>query len=167
MSERGDYTDDEWFTLWRAVATVPTAVMVAHPAHLVREALAADRAFDDMAEQCTGIVRLLVEPGKADKAWLSHRLDLQRRRWGAISPDQFMNETLEDCRRATTLLSERGTPEEIAEYQKALFYVALHVARAGKEGEFFGFGGVVLDESEKVFLRDLAEVLQIEWSEGR
>lgn len=165
MSERSDYTEDEWFTLWRAIAALPTAVMVAHPDHLVQEAFAADSAFARIAGQYQSIVRHLFQPTKTDSEWLSHRLDLQRRRRGTNSPEQFMNETLADCQRAVSLIEGRGTPEEVLDYQQALFHLALKVAEAGKEGGFLGFGSVPLDESEKVFLRDLAEVLHIDWKE--
>lgn len=163
MSHRADYTDDEWFILWRAVANVPPAVMVAHPAHLVREAFVADAALEHVAKTCKSLVSQLLAPPRHETEWLSHRLDLQRRSEGQRDAEEFMNETLDDCRQAIALLAERGNLEEVTEYQQGLFEIALAVAKAGKEGGFWGFGGVAIDESEKVFLRDLADVLGILW----
>lgn len=163
MSQRADYTDDEWFILWRAVANVPPAIMVAHPAHLVREAFVADAALEHVARTCKSMVGMLLAPPRSEAEWLSHRLDLQRRSEGQRDADEFMNETLDDCRQAVALLGERGNPEELKEYQQGLFEIAVAVAKAGKEGGFWGIGGVAMDESEKVFLRDLAEALGLEW----
>jgi hypothetical protein len=76
-----------------------------------------------------------------------------------------MNTTLEECRAALACLAQHGTQEELNAYVSAVFEVALAVAHAGKEGEFLGFGGVALDESEKIYLRDLAQVLGVDWNE--
>jgi len=165
MSQRADYTDEEWLTLWRAVTSVPTAMMVAHPDNLVLEAFAADRALERIATHCSGIVQQLLDPSKSEAEVLSHRLDLQRRSAGQRDADEFMNETLDDCRQGIALLKARGTADEVAEYQNALFQIALAVAKAGKEGGIWGMDGVRIDESEKVFLRDLAEVVGMKWEE--
>jgi hypothetical protein len=165
MSQRADYTEEEWLILWKAVTSVPTAVMVAHPDNLVPEAFAADRALDQIAKRCSGVVEQLLDPPKSEAEWLSHRLDVQRRSAGQRDADEFMNDTLDDCRQGIALLKARGTAEEVAEYQNALFQIALTVAKAGKEEGFWGIGGVRVDESEKVFLRDLAEVLGVVWNE--
>lgn len=165
MSQRADYTDEEWLVLWRAVIDIPTAVMVAHPDNLVQEAFVADKALREIARECSGVVQQLLEPPKGEAERLSHQLDLQRRSGGERDASDFMNDTLKACRRGLELLKSRGTPEEVAEYQTALFQVAIEVAQAGKEGGFWGIGGVAVDESEKVFLRDLAETLGVAWSE--
>jgi hypothetical protein len=108
-------------------------------------------------------VRRLFEPPRQEAEWLSQRLDLQRRNRGELNVQQFMNSSLEECRAALALLERAGTQQEVDGYKRGLFQVALIVANAGKEGEFLGFGGVRLDESEKVYLRELADVLGIEW----
>jgi hypothetical protein len=166
MSQRTDYSDDEWFTLWRPIADVPTAVMVAHPKHIVQEAFAADHALDHAATACEQpLLTMLFRPTKEETEWLSQRLDIQRRYHGRSDSDQFMNDALDECRVALTLLESKADPAEGTEYRQRLFAIALEVANAAKEGGFLGLGGTRLDESERVLLRDLAEVLGVAWQE--
>lgn len=165
MSQRADYTDEEWLRLWRAIVNIPTAVMVAHPDNLVPEAFAADAALKKIAHRCTGIVQQLFDPPKGEAERLSHQLDLERRAQEQLDANEFMNETLGSCREALELLKVRASSEEVTDYQNALFQLAVTVAQAGKEGGFFGMGGAPLDESERVFLRDLADTLGLVWKE--
>lgn len=80
-----------------------------------------------------------VEPGKAE-AWIQ-------------------SAALDKCRRAVAIVSEKGTPEESAEYRDWIAEVAYQIANAAREGGFLGFGGERISGAEKKFLEELSQAL--------
>lgn len=57
-------------------------------------------------------------------------------------------------------LTAQETQESVEDYKKWLLIIALEVARAGKEGDFLGIGGIRFSPEEKEFYSELSEVLQ-------
>ena len=75
------------------------------------------------------------------------------------SPEKIRSLLLEDAQTINTLLKEKASPEEAAEYKAWAMSVAENVARAAKEGGFMGFGGERVSEGEKALFADLGKVL--------
>jgi hypothetical protein len=71
----------------------------------------------------------------------------------------FKNAVLGYVKQALALIKSKGSPEEVAAYEKMMASVAEHVANAAKEGSFFGFGGERVSPGEKAFLDELNAVL--------
>jgi hypothetical protein len=67
----------------------------------------------------------------------------------------FKNSVLGYVKQAIALIKSKGSPEEVAAYEKMMSQVAEHVANAAKEGSFFGFGGERVSAGEKAFLDEL------------
>jgi hypothetical protein len=65
-------------------------------------------------------------------------------------------------RSAVTLLDTRATPDEAAGYKQWLMAIASAVAEAGKEDQgFLGRGGVLVNDSERAALQELAAMLGV------
>lgn len=160
MSVRTDYSDEEWYTLWKAVVSTATATMVADPENLVQEAFAADHVLEQESKKTKEpVLKILLHPTKEETATLSHWLDSERRNRLRATPDEFQIETLTLLATAIEILGAHGSAGEVAAYKEVVWNIACGVANASKEGDFFGFGGVKLNENEKIFLRDLAQLL--------
>ena len=161
MSVRTDYTEEEWYSLWKAVVSTATATMVADPENLVQEAFAADHALQQEGKKTTEpLLRLLLHPTKSEDAHLSLWLDNEQRNRRSATPDEFQIQTLTLLATAIEILTAHGSAAEVAAYKEVVWNIACTVANASKEGDFFGFGGVKLNENEKIFLRDLAQLLE-------
>lgn len=78
------------------------------------------------------------------------------------SPEKIRSLLLEDSQTINTLLKEKASPEEAAEYKAWAMSVAENVAKAAKEGGFLGFGGERVSEGEKALFADLGRVLETE-----
>jgi hypothetical protein len=78
------------------------------------------------------------------------------------SPEKIRSLLLEDSQKINTLLKEKASPEETAEYKAWAMSVAENVAKAAKEGGFLGFGGERVSEGEKALFADLGRVLETE-----
>jgi hypothetical protein len=72
----------------------------------------------------------------------------------------FKNAVLGYVKQAIALIKSKGSPEEVAAYEKMMSQVADHVANAAKEGSFFGFGGERVSAGEKAFLDELNQAMQ-------
>ncbi|MEA3291217.1 MAG: hypothetical protein U9Q71_02765 [Pseudomonadota bacterium] len=78
---------------------------------------------------------------------------------GIDSPDKMRALLLEDTGAITSLLAQKASPEEAAEYKEWAMEVAGNVAKAAKEGGFLGFGGEQVSAGEKALFAELAEAL--------
>lgn len=72
----------------------------------------------------------------------------------------FKNSVVGYVKQAIALVKSKGTPEEVAAYEKMMAAVAEKVANAAKEGTFFGFGGERVSAGEKAFLDELNATLK-------
>jgi hypothetical protein len=70
-------------------------------------------------------------------------------------PDQLPGR----IREAVTILEQKTTPEEAAEYRQFILRVADVVAHAHKEGGVLGIGGKEVSEQEQAVLDELANLL--------
>ena len=68
---------------------------------------------------------------------------------------------LADTSAINTLLIEKATVEEAAEFKEWIMLVAANVAKAAKEGGFLGFGGERISEGEKALFAELAQILGV------
>ncbi|NOQ65182.1 MAG: hypothetical protein GQ582_11785 [Methyloprofundus sp.] len=78
---------------------------------------------------------------------------------GIDSQEKMRALLLADTSAINTLLIEKATVEEAAEYKEWIMLVATNVAKAAKEGGFLGFGGERISAAEKVLFAELAQVL--------
>jgi hypothetical protein len=73
--------------------------------------------------------------------------------------DDVVDEAVNLCRQAIELLSTRGTPEDVEDYQHFVLFVARRVADASTEGGFLGLGGEPVSRTERAVLHQIADAL--------
>ena len=63
------------------------------------------------------------------------------------------------CRQAIELLTNRGTPEDVEDYQHFVLFLARRVAGASTEGGIFGLGGEPISRAERSVLHQIADAV--------
>ena len=76
---------------------------------------------------------------------------------GAEAAD-IVKRSLEDLREVSAILDSRA-PQDAAAFKVLLMGIGQNVAKASMEHAVLGFGGVLVSESEKATLADIANVL--------
>lgn len=165
MSERADYSDEEWGTIVGAPVAVIAAVIGSSPSGpvaIMQEVGAAVKSFERAAEERRDnplIAALLVTLkgrfeafGKSDPA--NEQVDIME-----LGKDPARAVAL--CREARELLERKAPPEHAAELRAWLYELAESVARAAPEGGFFGMGGEQVNAKEQAILDELAAALGV------
>ena len=125
MTNRNDFTEDEWEVLREAPATAGMAVSTAQRGGTFREAMALAKAYGE-ARQNHGASELLDEI-------VSSKPDADRE--DARSPQELTQVAVEKVREAVALLEQKATPEEVDDYRGFVLSLSERVATAKDEGE--------------------------------
>jgi hypothetical protein len=125
MTNRKDFTEDEWELVREAPATAGIAVSTAQRGGTFREAMALAKAYVEAREQ-HGASELLDEVVAA-------RPDAERE--DARTPEELKEVALGKLREAVALLDRKATPEEVEDYRAFVISLAERVASAKDEGE--------------------------------
>lgn len=166
MSERGDYTDEEWATLTGAPVAVIAAVIGASPngpVGIAQEVGAAVQAFERAAETRRDnplIAAMLLTlkgrfeafTGKASEDAAVEKLDIF-----ALGSDPAR--ALAAIGAARELLAQKAPPELAGEVGDWLLELAESVAAAASEGGFMGIGGEQVSAGEREALAAIAAAL--------
>ncbi|MGR8941591.1 MAG: hypothetical protein ACU83V_03845 [Gammaproteobacteria bacterium] len=162
MTTKTDFTSAEWEALRDAPNLVVLAVTVAGasgffgsiaeaiaPAGIIHEALRGDNEL--LREVC-------------EKEEMMSSIESIKSR--AKASDDFARiqatlrqEAIDKSRTAISLLSQKGSPEDVTAYRDFLIRLGDKVANAAKEGAFLGFGGERVSEHERTLLAELAEAV--------
>jgi hypothetical protein len=125
MTNRNDFTEDEWELLCEAPATAGLAVSTAQRGGTFREAMSMARSYAEAREQ-HGASELLDEI-------VSARPDFDRE--DARSPEELQQIAAGKLRDAIALLDQKATAEEVEGYRGFVVSLAERVAQAKDEGE--------------------------------
>lgn len=66
---------------------------------------------------------------------------------------------MHDADKAMDILEDKEPKQTVEEFKTWLLEIAQDVAKAGKEGDFFGFGGTQYSDKEKQLFHDLNDAL--------
>jgi hypothetical protein len=146
MTTKADFNAEEWETITAAPLLAALQVASAERGGQLREGLAAARVYAE-ARQHAGGGGLLDELVSSPPA-----LDQQRLQGG---PEAITQEARLRVRQAVSLLEEKATPEELADYRKFVLTVAEAAAEAHREGGFLGIGSKPVSEKEQAALDDI------------
>lgn len=125
MTNRNDFTEDEWELVREAPATAGLAVSTAQRGGTFREAMSMARAYAEAREQ-HGASELLDEI-------VSARPDFDRE--DARSPEELQQVAVGKLRDAIALLEQKATADEVEGYRGFVLSLADRVAQAKDEGE--------------------------------
>lgn len=166
MTERGDYTDEEWAALTGAPVAVIAAVIGASPngpVGIAQEVGAAVKAFEQAAEtrrENPLIAALLLTlkgrfeafTGKQPDDAAAEQVDIF-----ALGSDPAR--AIAAIRAAHDLLAQKAPPELAAEVRAWLLELGESVAKAATEGGFMGIGGEQVSAKEHAALAEIAAAL--------
>ena len=158
MTNKTDYTDDEWTVLLRAPMVAGLAISFAGPGgpiELTKEVVAAQRALSapDSNEE------LLVAVSQDALAHAQHRENVMAgfKPKGAMAGQQIIDELHE----ANEILIAKATPEEAAAF-RAWLVAAQAAADAAGEGGFLGIGAEQVSGREHDMIARIAKELGVD-----
>jgi hypothetical protein len=149
MTKKAEFNAEEWSQLLEGPALAGLIVITAERGGAIRESISMAKAYNEARAAGTDD-ELLAEI-------LSSRPEVDPRAYG--TPEELREKGLERLRATMALLSEKATPEEVADYRRFALDVAKRAAEAHKEGGFLGIGGERVSEAEQKALDDVAAAL--------
>lgn len=170
MTQKSDFTEQEWFLVSSLPSMVGAAVATAGKSGFfgtmkemmtsARSMMAAQEAYADN-ELIQSIVNQATskEDAKAQAERYQQMAMDKMKEANVKTPEHLAQLVLDDCRTVSALLAERATAAEIADYKAWTMDVGKQVAEAAKEGGFLGFGGERVSDSEEMLLGDVAVAL--------
>lgn len=154
MTRRDSFSDEEWALLGDAPLAAAAAVAVASPGGGKREAAAMLSGWREAGARFGGS-ELMGE--------IVATLDPERRQeatgGAGYTYGSIIEEAVDLCSRAVTLLRGRAAPEECEGYRAFVINLAERVARANNEGAFLGIGGEAMSREERTFMGAIARAL--------
>lgn len=167
MSERQDYSDEEW----AAVVAAPVAVIAAvigsspgGPLAIMQEVAAAVRAFERAAEERRAnplIAALLITLKGKFEAVMGGPGDPAADQVDVMELGRDPERALAAIGAARALLDQRAPAQYAAELRAWLYELASAVASAAPEGGLFGLGGEKVNEAERAILARIAQALGV------
>jgi hypothetical protein len=144
MTTKADFNAEEWEHIAQAPALAGVMVIFADRGGTIRETIALGKAYSEARrEGGTELIQEVVaSPSQVDPRSVG-------------GPDQLPGR----IREAVTILEQKTTPEEAAEYRQFILRVADVVAHAHKEGGVLGIGGKEVSEQEQAAMDQLASTL--------
>ena len=144
MTTKAEFNAEEWERIAQAPALAGLMVIFADRGGTIRETIALGKAYAEARrEGGTELIQEVVaSPSQVDPRSVG-------------GPDQLPGL----IREAVTILEQKATPEEAAEYRQFILRVADVVAHAHKEGGVLGIGGKEVSEQEQTVLDELARLL--------
>ena len=150
MTTKAAFNADEWSTVTTAPALTAMGVAMADRGGTLRESVSMARAYAEARRDESGeLVREVVStPPAIDPS-------------GMRSPGDVAREGADRLREAVTLLEQKATPDELADYRRFVIAVAETVAGAHREGGFLGVGGRDVSEREQAALDEIRATLGV------
>jgi hypothetical protein len=159
MTNKTDYTDDEWTVLLRAPMVAGLAISFADPGgpiELTKEVLAAQRTLSapDSTEE------LLTAVSQDALAHAQHRENVMAgfKPKGATAVQQIIDE----LHKANDILTAKATPEEAAAFRTWIVAAAQASADAAGEGGFLGIGAEQVSGREHDMIDRIAKELSVD-----
>lgn len=162
MTNKTNFTSQEWKTLLEGVMMSGLAVSAAEPSGLfgaLKESFAESHAIIEASSGPNELIRSLAAEFETTEGRTLAREGLKERLSGAKAAD-LKDKSISALKEASTLL-EAKAPEDAAPVKKWLYHISENVAEADAEGGFLGFGGVKVTEKEKATLAEISDALRI------
>jgi hypothetical protein len=158
MTSRADFTEEEWERLGRAPLVAGMAISLADPGgpiEAIKESRAALKTLLEASQDAAygEFVQSLAEDVAAKAKRRENPL-------GDFRPDRHRarEDLLDELRAVHTLLLDKTTPEEAAEFRDWLRTASQRAALAAREGGFLGIGGEQVSEREQEMLETIGEI---------
>lgn len=168
MTDKSDFTKDEWFLLHRTPSMVGMAVLAADQSGFwgtTKETLAVSKGLAAGAKQYpyNSLIQMLLreKEGPDGDPVKDYYKDLKQELKELITTDKLAADVLADCGQVAALLAEKTTAGEAEEYKAWVMLVADKVASAAKERSSKGTGRGKISEAEETLIKQIAEALDV------
>jgi len=148
MTDKADFTDEEWKVVLQAPPTAGMIVVTAQRGETFGESFGMAKAYGE-ARREHGESQLLDEIA-------STKPEFDRTRYHSV--EELKDQGLQHVRDAVQLLEAKATPEEVDQYKRFVLTLAQRVAESHKEG-FLGLSGERVSDAERSAVAGIAEAL--------
>jgi hypothetical protein len=160
MSNKQNFTADEWTKLLESVVLASMAVSAADPNGLwgtIREAFASRSAIKSAHEASNPLVKEVLTDFDSPEGRCCIQDSL--RTWiSGATPSDIVQRSLQTLREVAAILDSKAPGDAVA-FKAWLGEISQQVAEASMEGGILGIGGVRVSENEKATLSDIARAL--------
>ena len=162
MTNKSNFTTDEWKTLLEGVVMSGMAVSAAEPSGLfgaIKESFAESHAIIEASSGPNELIRSLAAEFETSAGRSFAREGLKERLSGVQTAD-IKDKSIAALKEAGALLESKA-PEDAAPVKQWLYHISEKVAKADAEGGFLGFGGTKVTDKEKATLGEISNALKI------
>jgi hypothetical protein len=162
MTNKTNFTSEEWKTLLEGVMMSGLAVSAAEPSGLLgtlKETFAESHAIIEASNGPNELIRALAAEFETSEGRTFAREGLKERLSG-VEAAGIKDKSIATLKQVGTLL-ETKAPEDAAPVKEWLYHISERVAEADAEGGFLGFGGVQVTDKEKATLSEISNALKI------
>jgi hypothetical protein len=164
MSNKENFTPEEWTKFLESAVVVSVAVSAAEPSGLwgtLKEAAANSSALASAKSDTHS--NELIKAVIADFETSQGRSDIQkamRERFAGAEPDDCVQRSLASLREVSALLYAKASGDAAA-FKIWLRNISQKVAEAAIEGSFLGFGGVRVSDAETATILEIDKALGV------
>jgi len=161
MTDRVDFSDEEWERLGRAPLVAGLAITLADPGgpfETLKESRAVLNTLVSTARD--GGYGDFVQSLARDVVAKTQRRENPLAGFGA-NRSGALDAILDELRGVHSLLVEKAEPDDVEEYIEWMRVASQQAALAAKEGGFLGIGGKLVSEREQRMLERLGEIFGV------
>jgi hypothetical protein len=164
VTDKSNFTPDEWKLLLESVMATSIAITAAEPNGLwglLKESFAGgtELAKAKMDPATDALIKAIVNDFGTAEGRTITRDGLKDKLKGA-KPAEIKDKCVEILRQAAAVVDAKA-PGDAAAFKDWLRQISQHVAEASKEGGFLGIGGVSVSEAEKATLAEISTALKL------
>lgn len=164
MTDKTNFTPDEWKLIMESVMAAGIAVSAADPSGLfgvLKEGFASSSALVQakMDPGTSALIKAVVADFETSQGRTAARDGLKQKLSGSQGA-QVKDKCIEVLRQAGAVLDSKA-PADAAAFKGWLRQISQHVAEAASEGGLLGFGGVRVSDAEKATLADISGALKL------
>jgi len=164
MTDKSNFTPDEWKLILESVMMAGIAVSAAEPSGLwglLKESFAGGTALvtAKMDSGSNPLIKAVVADFESADGRSIARDGVKAQLTGS-KPGEIKAKSIETLRQAGAVIDAKAR-DDAAVFKGWLRQISQHVAEAATEGGFLGIGGVRVSESEKATLTEISSALKL------
>jgi hypothetical protein len=164
MTDKSNFTPDEWKLLLESVTMAGIAITAAEPSGLwglLKESFAegSELAAAKMDPKSNPLIKAVVADFETTQG-RSTASDGVKAQLTGSKPAEIKAKCIETLRQAGAIVDAKA-PGDAAAFKGWLRQISQHVAEAAKEGGFLGIGGVPVSDAEKATLTEISGALKL------
>ena len=164
MSDKSNFTPDEWKLLLESVMMASIAITAAEPHGLwglLQESFAGgtELAKAKMNPSADELIKAVVADfGTAEGRTIAR--DGLKEKFTGSKPPEIKAKCIDTLRQVAEVVDTKAPGDAVA-FKTWLRQISQHVAEAAKEGGFLGIGGVAVSDAEKATLAEVSKALKL------